>query len=66
MWWGYFNNPWELWAYTHNPTGRTGNLPSGDGLGWLDWPAALDVIFGIIGLAILVGLELLVIWSVWF
>lgn len=66
MWWGYFNNPWELWAYTHNPTGRTGNLPSGDGLGWLDWPAVLKVIFTIIGEAILVILILLSIWMIWF
>jgi hypothetical protein len=66
MWWGYFNNPWELWAYTHNPTGRTGNLPSGDGTGWLDWPVVAKVILSIIGEAILLILILLAIWRIWF
>jgi hypothetical protein len=66
MWWGYFNNPWELWAYSHNPGGRTSNLPRGDGLGWVDWPGVLKVIFSIIGLAILIGLDLLVVWATWF
>jgi hypothetical protein len=66
MWWGYFNNPWELWAYTHNPAGRTSNLPSGDGTGWLDWPDTLKVIFTIIGEAILVLLILLSVWMIWF
>lgn len=66
MWWGYFNNPWELWAYTHNPTGRTGNLPSGDRLGWLDWPVVLKILLTILGEAILLGLTLLAIWRIWF
>jgi hypothetical protein len=66
MWWPYFNNPWELWAYTHNPTARTGNLPPGDGLGWLDWPGVLKVIFSILGLAILLGLTIISVWRIWF
>lgn len=65
MWWGYFNNPWELWAYTHNPSGRTGNLPSGDGTGWLDWPVVVKVILVILGVALLLLLILLAVWGIW-
>ena len=65
MWWGYFNNPWELWAYTHNPTARSYNLPPGDGTGWLDWPPALKVIFTILGMGLLGLLIGLTVWGVW-
>jgi hypothetical protein len=59
MWWGYFNNPWELWAYGKNPDGRLWNLPNQQPSAALNWPAALKVLLVAAGMAVLCGLWLL-------
>jgi hypothetical protein len=65
MWWGYFNNPWELWAYTKNPDGRLWNLPNQQPVMALDWPLPFKVIAVAVGMALLGGLWLLVFINTW-
>lgn len=64
MWWPYFNNPWELWAYTHNPTGRTGALPPGGRAGWFDWPLPVKIITSAVVMAAMVAGIVIAIWQV--
>lgn len=65
IWWGYFNNPWELWAYGKNPGARTWNLPGQQSAGALDWPQPLKAILVIIGLIPLAGLWGLLFVNTW-
>jgi hypothetical protein len=51
FWWGYKNNPWEVWAYRWNPDGRMATVP-GVPFGFndvlLSWPVWVVVVFSFI------------------
>jgi hypothetical protein len=56
-WWGYKNNPWEVWAYKHNPAGRMTVTPAQQAMGtiptgWndvvLSWPTAVVIVVTVI------------------
>lgn len=62
QWWTYFNNPWEVMAYgIANPSDRTGQTFS-DGSsisGWCCWPWPVAIGLAVPGVAILLGLFVL-------
>ncbi|MDP2354771.1 MAG: hypothetical protein Q8M31_01760 [Beijerinckiaceae bacterium] len=69
FWWGYLNNPWEVWAYKHNPTGRmTDNptAPTGYNDTTLSWPVAVVVTLMILSFTPLAALLLIHAGTVWF
>jgi hypothetical protein len=69
FWWGYLNNPWEVWAYKHNPGGRmTDNpaAPTGYNDTMLSWPVAVVVTFMIFLFAGVGALLFQIVRNTWF
>lgn len=69
FWWGYLDNPWEVWAYKHNPLSRMTDNPSaptGYNDTMLSWPVAVVVALMLVLFIPLLGLLLLGVRAIWF
>jgi hypothetical protein len=62
FWWGYKDNPWEVWCYHLDPSGRMtvtpaqqamGTIPTGWNDTLLSWPVPVVVVLTVIGYGLL-------------
>ncbi len=69
FWWGYKDNPWEVWAYRWNPNGRMAaapGVPFGFNDALLSWPRGAVIAFTAVIWPLSLALLGWLIWHVWF